>query len=115
MKDYNIPVKLNRNIKLIYELLGDPERIYMGEWTIMSLKEAIERYEGFCKENRKDVFDIGYKYRINITVISCDLNTHLLFYRPDGEVMDMIDNTITRDIKMVLINMINFICNGFII
>lgn len=87
LKDYNIPAKLNRNIKLIYELLGDPEReIYMGEWTIMSLKEAMERYQGFCKENRKDVFDIGYKYigMGHITVISCDLNTHLLFYRPDG-------------------------------
>ena len=87
LKDYNIPMKINRNIKLIYELLGDPEReIYMGEWTIMSLKEAMKRYKEFCKENRKDVFDIGYKYMGmgHIEVVSCDLNTHLLFYRPDG-------------------------------
>jgi hypothetical protein len=84
---YKIPDSLNRNVKLIFELLGDPEReIYIGEWTIMSLKQCMERYNEFCKEHRNDVFDIGYRYMClgHIEMISCDLKTHLLFYRPDG-------------------------------
>lgn len=85
--NYNIPDSLNRNVKLIFELLGDTEReIYIGEWTIMSLKECIKRYDHFCKNGQKNVFDIGYKYMGlgHIQVISCDLKTHLLFYRHDG-------------------------------
>lgn len=84
---YKIPDSLNRNVKLIFELLGDAEReIYIGEWTIMSLKQCMERYNEFCKEGQKDVFDIGYRYMGlgHIEMISCDLKSHLLFYRPDG-------------------------------
>ncbi len=84
---YNIPDNLNRNIILIYNLLSDPlKEIYIGEWTIFSLKFAIEQYNLLCKANRKDVFDIGYRYLGlgHIELISCDLSTHLLFYRPDG-------------------------------
>lgn len=84
---YKIPDRLNRNIKLIFQLLGDGEKeIYIGDWTIMSLKECIDRYKDFCKNKRTDVFDIGYRYlgMGHIEVISCDLNSHLLFYRPDG-------------------------------
>lgn len=87
LNNYNIPDSLNRNIKLIYQLLGDPEReIYIGEWTIMSLNECSKRYKDFCQNGQKDVFDIGYRYMGmgHIEVISCDLKTHLLFYRPDG-------------------------------
>lgn len=87
LNNYNIPDSLNRNIKLIFELLGDAEReIYIGEWTIMSLKQCIERYNDFCNNGQKDVFDIGYRYMGlgHIEVISCDLKSHLLFYRPDG-------------------------------
>lgn len=82
-----IPKSLNRNVQDIYKLLGDPEReIYIGGWTIMSVKNAIERYKELCKLNRTDVFDIGYQYMGmgHIKMISCDLNNHLLFYRPDG-------------------------------
>lgn len=82
-----LPVSLNRNILDIYNLLGDPEReIYLGDWTLMSVKNAIDRYNELCKLDRKDVFDIGYKYMGmgHIQMISCDLNSHLLFYRPDG-------------------------------
>ena len=52
----------------------------------MSLKQCMERYNEFCKEGQKDVFDIGYRYMGlgHIEMISCDLKTHLLFYRPDG-------------------------------
>ena len=82
-----VPTKLNRNILDIYKLLGDPEKeIYIGCWTIMSVKNAIERYKDLCNRNRSDIFDIGYQYMGmgHIKMISCDLNNHLLFYRPDG-------------------------------
>ena len=40
-----IPEGLNRNIKTIYQLLGNPKKeIYCGIWTIMSVDEAVERY-----------------------------------------------------------------------
>ena len=82
-----VPTKLNRNILDIYKLLGNPEKeIYIGCWTIMSVKNAIERYKELCNLNRSDIFDIGYQYMGmgHIKMISCDLNNHLLFYRPDG-------------------------------
>tara|TARA_B100000900_G_C20592042_1_gene721966 strand:- start:643 stop:1230 length:588 start_codon:yes stop_codon:yes gene_type:complete len=82
-----VPSKLNRNILDIYKLLGNPEKeIYIGCWTIMSVKNAIERYKELCNLNRTDIFDIGYQYMGmgHVKMISCDLNDHLLFYRPDG-------------------------------
>jgi len=82
-----IPESLNRNIKIIYELLGDNYReIYIGDWTIMSINESIKRYEEYCKNGQNKVFDIGYKYLGlgHIELISCDLETHLLFFRHDG-------------------------------
>ena len=82
-----IPEALNRNIKTIYQLLGDPKKeIYCGLWTIMSVHEALERYKSLCNKGQSNVFDIGYKYggMGYIDVLSCDLTTHLLFYRLDG-------------------------------
>jgi len=82
-----IPEGLNRNIKNIYEILGDPKKeIYMNEWTIMSLEEAAERYNYICSQGQSNVFDIGYKYAGlgYIDMLSCDLTNHLLFYRVDG-------------------------------
>ena len=89
--DYNIiegiPDSLNRNIITIYNILGSKNKeLYLSEWTLMSINNALQRYDELCKLNRKDIFDIGFKYEGmgHITVISCDLNSHLLFYRPDG-------------------------------
>ena len=85
--DAQIPEGLNRNIKILYQILGDQKReIYYGQWTIMSLNEALERYKVICAKGQSNVFDIGYKYEGMgyISVLSCDLNNHLLFYRPDG-------------------------------
>lgn len=87
LSNYNIPESLNRNIILIYKILGDPTKeIYLGEWTIMSLDKALKNYKEYSDNGQNNVFDIGYKYEGmgHITVISCDLKTHLLFYRPDG-------------------------------
>jgi len=82
-----IPERLNRNIKNIYEILGHPKKeIYLESWIIMSLEEAIERYNYLCSQGRTNVFDIGYKYAGMgyIDMLSCDLTNHLLFYRVDG-------------------------------
>ena len=86
-KVIDIPSGLNRNISLIYDILGNPKKeIYIGEWTIMNLEKAMEIYDEYCKNNRKDVFDIGYKYlgMGHIQILSCDLKSHLLFYHRGG-------------------------------
>lgn len=85
--DAQIPEGLNRNIKLLYEILGHQKKeIYYGTWTIMSLNQALERYKVICAKGQTNVFDIGYKYdgMGYINVLSCDLTSHLLFYRLDG-------------------------------
>jgi len=85
--DAQIPEGLNNNIKMLYQILGHQKReIYYGQWTIMSLNEALERYKIICAKGQSNVFDIGYKYdgMGYITVLSCDLTNHLLFYRLDG-------------------------------
>ena len=92
-----IPEGLNQNIKNIYEILGDSKKeIYINEWTIMSLNEALERYSYICGQGQTNVFDIGYKYAGMgyIDMLSCDLTNHLLFYRVDGgsNDYDRIDN-----------------------
>ncbi len=87
LSNYNIPESSNRNIILIYKILGDPTKeIYIGEWTILSLDKALSIYQEFCNNGQKNVFDIGYRYlgMGHIEVISCDLKSHLLFYRRDG-------------------------------
>jgi hypothetical protein len=82
-----IPENVNRNVKLIYEIFGNEQKeIYLDEWTIMSLEEALKRYKEFCTQGQDNVFDIGFRYlgMGHIEIISCDLKSHLLFYRPDG-------------------------------
>ena len=86
-----IPDGLNRNIKVMYELLGHQKKeIYYGEWTLMSVDEALQRYKQLCSKGQTCVFDIGYKYggMGYIDMLSCDLTSHLLFYRLDGGAND---------------------------
>ena len=92
-KQYNeqltlqIPENLNNNVKLIYEIFGNEKKeIYLDEWTIMSLEEALKRYKELCEQGQDNVFDIGFRYLSmgHVEMISCDLKSHLLFYRPDG-------------------------------
>ena len=46
----------------------------------------MKHYQDYCENGQKDIFNIGYRYlgMGHIQVISCDLNSNLLFYRPDG-------------------------------
>jgi hypothetical protein len=82
-----IPNGLNRNIKDIYNIFGNEKKeIYLNEWTIMSLNSALVIYNNYCKKGQTKVFDIAYRYlgMGHIEVLSCDLDSHLLFKRPDG-------------------------------
>ena len=81
------PDTLNRHIKVLYEIIGNPDiEVYIGEWTILSLNKALKLYEGFCKDGQVAVFDVAFQYYGlgHIRVLACDLENHLLFYRPDG-------------------------------
>ena len=82
-----IPESLNRHIKVMYELIGDPNiEVYIGEWTILSLIKSLQNYKQYCDDGQKNVFDIGFQYMGmgHIEVLSCDLTNHLLFKRRDG-------------------------------
>ena len=87
LSNYEIPLTLNNNIILIYKILGDPlKELYLGEWTFFSLQKAIEIYKNYYINGQKEIFDVCYKYEGlgHITVLSCDLKDHHLFFRPDG-------------------------------
>ena len=81
-----VPDSLNRHIKILYNMIDSDRETYLGEWTIMSLKQSLKIYKDYCSEGQKNVFDIAYRYRGmgHIEVLSCNLYNHLLFYRPDG-------------------------------
>ena len=82
-----LPERLNRHIKIFYTLVGNPDvEVYIGDYTFMSLTKCLENYSEYCKNNQTSVFDIAYRYEGmgHVTVISCDLNNHLLFERRDG-------------------------------
>ena len=82
-----IPEDLNRNFKLLYELVSNPDvEIYINKWTILSLSEALKQYKQYCDEGQKNVFNVAYRYLGlgHVEVLSCNLYNHLLFLRRDG-------------------------------
>ena len=82
-----LPDGLNNNIKIIYKILNNPNKeIYINEWTLLSVNKALNNYNEYCEHGQTTVFDIGFKYEGmgHLTVISCDLENNLLFFRPDG-------------------------------
>jgi len=82
-----LPKSLNRHIKIFYTLVGNPDvEVYIGDYTFMSLTKCLENYNEYCDNDQYSVFDIAYRYEGmgHITVISCDLNNHLLFERRGG-------------------------------
>ena len=48
--------------------------------------QAIKIYKEYCNHGQKKVFDIGFRYMGmgHIEIISCDLESHLLFFHPGG-------------------------------
>ena len=82
-----LPESLNNSVKLMYKVIGDPNKeVYLGGWTIMPLKRALEQYEFYKSRGQEHIFDFAHEYAGlgHINVVSCDLKTHRLFYRPDG-------------------------------
>lgn len=82
-----LPKGINCNVKSIYEILGNMEtEIYIGEWTIMTIKRALEIYEEYKKNERENVFDFGFRYMGmgHIEVVSCDLDDFKIFFHPAG-------------------------------
>ena len=52
------PEGLNRNIKLMYELIGNPDiEVYIRDWTFLSLNKAIEVYNDYVNNNQTKVFE----------------------------------------------------------
>ena len=83
----DFPDSLNRHIKIMYELIGNPDiEVYLGEWTIMSLTKCLENYKKYCEDGQEKIFDIALTYMGlgHVMVLSCDLENHLLFKRRDG-------------------------------
>lgn len=82
-----LPEGINCNVKSIYEILGNMDtEIYIGEWTIMTIRKALEIYEAYKKSGRKNVFDFGFRYMGlgHIEVVSCDLDDFKIFFHPAG-------------------------------
>ena len=82
-----LPEGLNRHMKLLYSLIGNPDvEVYLGEWTIMSLTKCLENYKKYCEDGQEKIFDIAFTYMGmgHVMVLSCDLENHLLFKRRDG-------------------------------
>jgi len=82
-----LPESLNNSVQLMYKIIGDPKKeVYLGQWTIIPLKRALEQYEFYKTKGQEHVFDIAYEYAGmgHIKMLSCDLKTHKLFYRYDG-------------------------------
>ena len=63
------------------DVFGEPQRNKLIDGDMITVK-----FNGDLREEQKPVFDIAYRYEGmgHVTVISCDLNNHLLFERRDG-------------------------------
>jgi len=87
-----LPEGLNTNIRYLYQIIGNPsiEVIFKKgkyeQWTFMSLERALEIYQSYVTDGLTRVFDIAFKYMGmgHIEVLSCDLQTHNLFYHRSG-------------------------------
>lgn len=93
----SLPEGLNRNMKIFYKLISCPgKEFYIGEWTFLSLDEAMEKFNQKVKDGQNNVFDIAYTYlgMGHVEVVACDLESHLLFKRRDGgsNGYDRVDN-----------------------
>jgi len=87
-----VPEGLNTNIKYLYEIIGNPKvEVTLTsndsvEWTILSQEKALEHYDKYVADGQHRVFEIAYRYMGmgHIECLSCDLQTHNLFYHWDG-------------------------------
>ena len=74
-------------MKIFYNLISSPgKEFYIRDWIFLSLDEAMEKFNAKVEDGQKNVFDIAFRYlgMGHIEVVSCDLESHLLFKRRDG-------------------------------
>ncbi len=65
-----IPESLNRHIKVMYELIGDPNiEVYIGEWTILSLIKSSRLFENEINSATKNTIII-IQIEIGVPAIS---------------------------------------------
>ena len=82
-----LPKGINRNVKHIYEILGNMQKeIYIGEWTIMTIEKAMEVYNEYKNNGRENVYDFGFRYlgMGHIEIVSCDLEDFKIFFHRGG-------------------------------
>jgi hypothetical protein len=81
-------VQFNPWIMAVYIISGEPDRgITIGEWTLYSLKQTIERLLSLSQEHSTITWtDIGHRYMGlgHIEVLRMDITTGELFIQPDG-------------------------------
>jgi len=83
----DIPTSLNQSIQIMYRIIGNPTiEVYKGNWIIMSLNKALNIYKEYKENGQERIFDIACMYAGlgHIIILSCDLNTHNLFYHHGG-------------------------------
>ena len=86
----NIPSNVHFNpwVMSVYIISGEPDRgITIGEWTLYSLKQTIERLISLRQEHSSiNWTDLGHRYMGlgHIEVLRMDINTGELFIQPDG-------------------------------
>jgi hypothetical protein len=81
-------VQFNPWVMAVYIISGEPDRgITIGEWTLYSLKQTIERLLSLRQEHSTITWtDLGYRYMGlgHIEVLRMDIITGELFIQPDG-------------------------------
>ena len=81
-------VQLNPWVMMVYVMSGEPDRgITLGEWTLYSFKQTIERLLSLREEHTTITWtDIGHRYMGlgHIEVLRMDINTGELFIQHDG-------------------------------
>lgn len=82
-----LPESINRNFKLLHEIIGNPEKeLYINEWIILSTNDVVKQYKTYCEEGQNNIVNLAYRYLGlgHVEVLSCNLYNHLLFLRRDG-------------------------------
>jgi hypothetical protein len=87
-----LPEGLNTNLKHLYGIIGNPNVEVtlcakdQTEWTILSQATAMKDYQKYVEDGQTRVFEFAYRYlgMGHIECLSCDLQTHNLFFHRDG-------------------------------
>lgn len=101
-----IPDTLNKDLKLLYKIIGNANReITIKNWIVISLNKALYIYKQKKLKNQCNVFDFAYQYSNmeGIKILSCDLLTSKLFYRNE-EINNNRDKQLHNNYKFIEFN-----------